>query len=599
MVDHIQQTVTVVTVLLLVASLLAVAPVAVSVAEEDEPNDSREDAQSIATGEEVTGQLSEGDEDFFAFTVERGETINLTGFSTGDDAEFRLQNPDGDEISSGRSREGSTTTGTTATTSGTYYLRILVPTGAEAPIDYSFTVDTYETDDFEPNEDRANASRLYENPFPSDTATLSIGDEDFFSFTADTGETINLTGFIRARGADAGFRLQNPDGDDIAGGGSREGSTTIGTTATTSGTHYLRVDVPTAATPPIDYNFTVEVPGETLGLPNDRFERGNPPVGNQNQENAPTVTSGTYSLAIVDDDRDVLAVDLDEGERVRATIDFAHDENDLALSLTDASGEAVNRSDTDTDGEQVAFTAPSGGTYYLQVSGEAGAATTYEMDLAVLERTDVTLGPGGLTAPPDTTATVNVSVTGASAGLSKANLSLRSTNTSVLRIQSVDAVGDGSVSTTVADDGGSVTANVTGLDRTARGTVTVAEVTVATVGNGSATLSGDASVAARPSVEYPLGSVQGTSVTVAAGEEISTSTPESSDGEGTAGDGDGGDGAGDSADGSDGAGDGAGDGADGSDGAGDRATTSSDGPGFGVVASLLALTLMALLARKR
>ena len=265
-----------------------------------------------------------------------------------------------------------------------------------------------------------------------------------------------------------------------------------------------------------EYNFTVDVPGATLGLPNDRFELGNPPVGNQNRENAPDVTSGTYSLAIVDDDRDVLAVDLGKGERVRATIDFAHEDNDLALALTDDAGNTVNSSDTDTDGEQVAFTAPSEGTYYLQVSGEPGAVSTYELDLAVLERTDVTLGPGAMTVGPDTTRTVNVTVTSASAGVSNANLSLRSTDTSVLRIQSVEAVENGSVSATVADDGGTATATVTGLNHSVTGTRTVARVTVATVGSGSATLEGNASVAARSWFEYPLGTVQSTSVEVSA-----------------------------------------------------------------------------------
>jgi PGF-CTERM protein len=571
---------TVVVTVLVVAGLVYVGPVTGIQPEEEEPNDNRDNAQTIETDESMTGDLTEDDNDWYAFEVEAGETVNITvdGEAASGNIHLRTFMPENGKFDSGV-QNGTATFGRTAVSDGIAYLR--VQSRGAAGAEYSFTVDTYRTDWFEHNDDQDNATRLYENPLPSATARSGIGDSDWFAFDAEEGETITAMGWSLS-GNTVAFGIFRPDGstekNNVADGG-----LTLETTAATDGTAYFRAQSH-HRTPGSAYNFTVVRDGERLGLPNDRFERGNPPIGNQNRENAPEITSGTYTdLAIVNDDRDVFAVALEEGERVRAAIDFTHEENDLALALTDDTGTEVESADTGTDGEQVAFTAPSEGTYYLRVNGESGASTTYDMDLAVLEQTDVTLGPGGLTAPPDTTTTVNVTVTGASAGLSNADLTLRSTNTSVLQIQSIDAVGNGAVSATVADDGGTATANITGLDQTARGAVTVAEVTVATVGNGSATLAGSASIAARESFAYPLGTVQRTTVTVAPDVEVSTTTP--------TGDDDGGDEAGDGDDGGD---------TDGADEATDAPPTSNGtGPGFGPVVAVLVLAGAALLARRR
>lgn len=566
----------VVVTVVVVVSLGSAVPVAMAQQAEEEPNDNRDNATVIEPGEEVTGDLTEDDEDWYALQVEAGETVNLTVDGTNAvDGSFNSQiwDPQNNLIRSDVSN-GFDTLGTTMPTGGTAYVRIKE---SNALVDYSFTVDTERTDWFEPNEDRANASRLYENPLASRTARAGIGDSDWFAFGVAEGDEISATGWSLSENQ-VGFSVFRPDGsddhNDVA-----AGSLTLETTAATDGTALVRAQSH-RRTPGSAYNVTVVRDGDRLGLANDRFERSNPPIGNQDPANASEVGSGTYAdLAIVDDDRDVFAIELDAGERVNAAIDFTHAENDLALALTDDAGTDVESADSGSDGEELGYTASEAGTYYLTVTGEAGASATYDLDLAVLRLTDVTLGPGGLTAPPDTTTTVNVTVSEASAGLSTTDLTLRSTDTSVLRIESVEAAGTGSVDVDVADNGETATASVSGLDEAARGAVTVAQVTVATAGTGSASLAGSATVTASDGLEYPLGTVQNTSVSVAAGADISTATPDTGDG-----DGDGGDGGG----------------ADGADGGADGTTTTSGGgPGFGVVGALLALVGMALLARRR
>lgn len=69
-------------VLVVVASLLSTVPLAVSAAQEQEPNDSREGAQAISAGETISGDVTSfEDDDWFSFTAGSGSTT-ATGRST-------------------------------------------------------------------------------------------------------------------------------------------------------------------------------------------------------------------------------------------------------------------------------------------------------------------------------------------------------------------------------------------------------------------------------------------------------------------------------------------------------------------------------------
>jgi len=362
----------------------------------------------------------------------------------------------------------------------------------------------------EPNDGRDEAQDIAVGE--TITGELPAEDGDWFAFTVQAGETINVTA-----AADTGrateFGLFTPDGDNVGGERLSGERGTFGTTADSSGTYHVRAAGDSPSRGSGVYNFTVDVPGETLGLSNDRFERPNPPVGNQDRTNATDVGPGTYGdLAIVDDDRDVFAIDVNEGERVVADATFAHAENDLALALTDAGGTTVASANSSTDDERLRFVAPSTGTYYLEVTGQAGAATTYALDLTILEEVSVTVGSGSETVAPGNT-TLDVRVTDVGSGLSGANLTFGSTNTSVVRIQSV-AAGTGSADANVAQDGSSARANLTGLDAAASGSMSIATIAIGAVENGSATVSVTATVTAASGLAYPVDTVQGTTVTV-------------------------------------------------------------------------------------
>ena len=502
---------------LLVTTTLASVPLAAATPPESEPNDSQENAQSIQTGATVDGAIeSNGDTDWYSFQADRGETINVTVSGGADGTNtvklFGKTQRGGSDVS-----DETVSVGTTARYTGTYYVQVSKDFYASQGADYTLDVDTYRTDAFEPNENRSMATQLFENPFTPTEAQLSIGDADFFTYRFDAGRTVRLAATLPADSEDHDLSIYRPGETNAANRSVVDSGASASVTYTTqsAGAHEIAV-LRGAYGGPGAYNATVTVDGEPIGPPNDRFERPNPPIGNQDRASATEVGSGSYAdLGMVDDDRDVFAVDLSAGERLGASIAFNHTENDLALALANDAGTTVRSANSSTDGERVAYTAPGAGTYYLTVSGEAGAAAHYTLDLDVIQEVDVTVGAGSDTLSPGNTTTYPVNVTSVSAGLSTANLSLESTNASAVAIQSVGAAATGSVNATVAADNGSVTANVTGLDPASGGVVTVARLTVAAVENGSATLTGSATVATDSGFDYPIRSVQNTTVTVA------------------------------------------------------------------------------------
>jgi hypothetical protein len=479
-----------------------------------EPNEARANATDVSVAEEVSGEVSVGDRDWFAFTAEAGETINVSaGAETGRTTQFSLVAPDGDRVGGAR-LGGRDYFGTTAATGGTYYIETVGVSPSRGGGEYNFTVETYRTDGFEPNEDRGNATGLYENPFPGDTATVSLGDRDWFAFTVEAGETINVSATAAESALSTGFGLFTPEGDNVGGQRLNGANGSFGTTAATSGTYYVQAVGVSPNRGGDDYTFTVDVPGETLGMPNDRFERGNPPVGNDDRANASDVEPGTFGdLAIVDDDRDVFAVDLLADERVLVNAEFAHAENDLALELVDASGSAVASADSSSDGESIAYTAEDAGTYYLRVTGEEGAAARYDLNLTVVHPVTVTVGPGEGAIAPNGTATLDVVVSNVNGGLTGGTFALQSTDGGVVAIQSV-AAPTGSASVDDSEDGARATATVTDLDPEVCGNVRVASVTVESVESGEATLGADVTLSGAEGHVYRVENVRNTTLSV-------------------------------------------------------------------------------------
>jgi subtilisin family serine protease len=117
----------------------------------------------------------------------------------------------------------------------------------------------------------------------------------------------------------------------------------------------------------------------TLDTPSagDRFEDNDDPAS------APTLAAGTYpDLTAGPNDPDYYAVGLAAGQQVAVTLTFSHAEADLDVGLLDAAGNLIALSDSASDDEQFAYTAPAAGTYYVLVESFDGGTANYTLDVA-------------------------------------------------------------------------------------------------------------------------------------------------------------------------------------------------------------------------
>ncbi|MBX0295606.1 Hvo_1808 family surface protein [Haloarcula nitratireducens] len=101
---------------------------------------------------------------------------------------------------------------------------------------------------------------------------------------------------------------------------------------------------------------------------------------NDTFENATRLEPGNYTgLNVTENDLDVYAVELSEGESLSAGIDFSHARGDLDLFLLGPNGSTLRAGVSETDGENVSAVAPEAGTYYLVVAGFRGASGPYDL----------------------------------------------------------------------------------------------------------------------------------------------------------------------------------------------------------------------------
>ena len=365
-----------------------------------EANEDRGNATRIAVNGSQSGDITIGDTDWFAITAQRGETINVTTTHGSNGANDVKLYPKGDSgwVGDGGGSNATGSIGTTARYTGTYYIRVKKDFFASQGTDYTLQVETYRTDTFEPNENRSMASPLFENPFAPAEAQLSIGDVDYFKYDLAAGETLRVKAGGAPTGSEHKLRLYRP-GDDGADNRTSVGPGEFGVgelTAQTAGTHYIGI-VQGAFEGTGGYNVTITAGGETVGPPNDRFEaRAGAPSGNQDRASAIAIDSGTYgNLGMVDDDRDVFSFRAAKDARVVANVSYDSSANDLSLALTDGSGTTVA-----TGGDGLAVNVSAAGTYYLEVTGQAGVQAEYTLELDVISSGPPAL-PGQSAAPVD------------------------------------------------------------------------------------------------------------------------------------------------------------------------------------------------------
>jgi hypothetical protein len=232
-------------VLVVVASVLSIAPTGVAAQEstaETEPNNASVGGTPVTT-EEVTGTISPAgtDYDWFVIRAEQGETIEATGnFEIPSDVsefEMTILAPNGSELASqqqagsqvgvaavapetGRYYVGiqSTTTNTEIGLSGSIpYTLTVTPTLDTIPASYTGSPDLAEQpqSESEPNNARVGGGEIQNAPVNGSLEPK--GDDDWFKIEAETGQRIEATVTYQNVGNDTNTRLQlvGPGGTDI------------------------------------------------------------------------------------------------------------------------------------------------------------------------------------------------------------------------------------------------------------------------------------------------------------------------------------------------------------------------------------------------
>ena len=352
-----------------------------------EPNDDRDGAAPLPEGSAEGLALCDNNEDWFLLVAEEGQEIVVeAAFDTGrGDLDLTLYGAAQEPLA--RSADGASPERLTAAvaTSGEHWLRVTWERSAgRLAYDLSLSLGVAEplcaADPYEPNQ-RADAAPTLP-PGAYDGLTLcGEEDPDFFGVEMEAGETLTARVAFSHADGDLDLRVLAPDGvTTLASSLSADDDEEVTATATTSGVHLLRVYGYEDTRNTYDLTLSVATEGAACHL--DPYEP------NQSVDAAQTLFPTIYDDLTLcgEDDPDFFGVEMEEGEKLTARIDFSHDVSNLDLSLYAPNGRTLlERSVSNDDFELIEHIATSTGIYVLNVFGYVSLANDYTLSLNVTD----------------------------------------------------------------------------------------------------------------------------------------------------------------------------------------------------------------------
>ncbi|SEH53147.1 pre-peptidase C-terminal domain-containing protein [Halopenitus malekzadehii] len=219
-----------------------------------EPNGVTDKATEITAGEYGNLSLLSGDTDYYAVTLDTGETINAT-VRNDKDAEFdpdvTLLDSSGDQVETATDLSEQVDDRTTyrlgyeSQTNGTFYLEVSGNEYDEHRVGYTMDVGIGSNDRFEPNGVIGEAAPV--SPGTYEDLQILSEERDYYAIDVSADEQLDLT---VQHNKDYDMDLEIVDSDDqILASGSDTSDTTSDTanldvsyTPDSSGTYYIRVD---------------------------------------------------------------------------------------------------------------------------------------------------------------------------------------------------------------------------------------------------------------------------------------------------------------------------------------------------------------------
>lgn len=344
-----------------------------------EPNDSAVQATALGTGS-YPAKLCTGDEDWYRLTLNNGDTLAVAlTFSNGDgNVDLKILGEDAQTLLASSLSDTDNEAATyVATASGDVLVQVLGRAGVENSYGMELSVTpgivTCQDDGFEDNDTQASAVDLQPGQY---TAAICPGDEDWYHLALNAGDqlVVDLT-YSFAQG-DINAALINAAGQTVVAGVSADDDEHLVATIAAAGDFFLVISGAADVANGYDLDI-VATPAQTCR--DDSFEN------NDTAATAVSLVAGDYDATICSGDDDFFAVDLNAGDTVDATIDFAVATGDLDLSLLSPTGSVAISSTTASSGtESVHYVVPTAGRYALRVYGFMGAAADYSLTLDII-----------------------------------------------------------------------------------------------------------------------------------------------------------------------------------------------------------------------
>ncbi|NJN88118.1 MAG: hypothetical protein HC881_19770, partial [Leptolyngbyaceae cyanobacterium SL_7_1] len=205
-------------------------------------------------------------------------------------------------------------------------------------------------------------------------ANLSIDDDDWFQLTTTapgTAESLIQLDFRHAEG-DIDVVLVDANSTILRSSTGTTDGESLSLEGLAAGTYFLRAYGYDAANNS-NYTLRFNLPGNNSDDPYENNDSRN------SAANLQTITTTTLLSGLTARDHDWFRFTTiapgTTGSSVR--IDFLHDNGDLDLRLVNVSGRVIDSSASIDDGEEISLAGLAAGTYYIRVSGAAGAVNAY------------------------------------------------------------------------------------------------------------------------------------------------------------------------------------------------------------------------------
>jgi hypothetical protein len=356
-----------------------------------ENNDSVTTARDFDEGTYESLIVCSDDEDYYAFDLGVGDTINIDvdfDFFDGN-INIDLRNSAGTVVAESTNLFTSAESiSYIAPSAGRYVLnvRLSFDLGSSAIYDLDVSIDeaapTCIDDGLEDN-DTLDTARV----IGGSTAALRVctGDDDYYEFALGAGDTLTvLAEFADAEG-DIDVRILNGAGAVVASGVTTDDDEILEYVAVEAGTYFVRVSLylDAGSTDGNGYalDFDIEEAPVSSACPTDRLEN------NDSIDDPEPLPPELYTgLFVCEDDEDWYRIPLFAGDTITIDLTFAHADGDIDLRLLNSIGGVLRSSVTSSDNEQVEYDITEDGTYLVRVTlysdfGDVGAE--YDIQIGV------------------------------------------------------------------------------------------------------------------------------------------------------------------------------------------------------------------------